>query len=288
MNRKIALCIFLIAGFLGGCSSTSLLYNNANWLVREKVDDYFSISSMQERQLDRDIDLFLKWHRYRELPEYVNMISTFKRQIADGLTREEVSLLFDQITAARVRFVEASLHAASQFLASIDNEQIEIFDREFRQKLDEDREQLELSVEQQKEERFRKYLETLEDWFGDFDQEQQNALRLVSDARSSSYAQWLTRREQRHRELIHFLGSKPGAAAIKVYLRRQYVQRIKHKSDSLRKNSRQFWLTAALSIDQIVTPTQRQRAMSRLDSYRKDFDDLSRQKTDVLPVEVER
>lgn len=255
--------------------------------MREKVDDYFSISGMQQRQLDHDIDLFFKWHRYQELPEYANLMSSFSRQISDGLTREELSLLFERVRAARVRLAEASLPGASQFLASIDDEQLELFDREFREKLAEDRERLELSIEEQKEERFKRYLETVEDWFGDFDQEQQDTLRLIINDRPLTYAQWLDRREQRHRELIQFLAKKPDAPAIEAYLHRQYVQSIKQKSDTLRNNSRQFWLTVGLEIDQIITPKQRRHAMSRLDSYREDFSDLSRQNTDGMHVQVE-
>lgn len=288
MHRLTSIWILLIAGILGGCNATSLLYNNAPWLLREKIDDYFSISSNQQKQLDRDIGLFFKWHRYQELPEYVKLISTFNRQIADGLSREELNLLFDQIAAARVRFAEASLQSASQFLVSIDNEQIELFDSEFRQELDADREHIELSVKQQKEENFSKLLDTLEDWFGDFDQKQQNALRVISDARPMTYADWLNRREQRHRELIQFLRSKPDAPSIKVYLRRQYVQGIKPNSNDRLKNSQQFWLSALLRIDQIISPAQRQQAMARLDNYRKDFDNLSRQKPDVSRIEIER
>ena len=287
MNRIRLLWISLIAGILAGCSATSLVYNNAPWLLREKVDDYFSLSGMQERQLDRDIELLFEWHRYQELPEYANLMATLNRQIADGVNREELSWLFEQIAAARVRFVEAGLQGASEFLASIDNEQLERFDSEFRQKLDEDRERLDLSIGEQKEERFGRYLETLEEWFGDFDRQQQDALRLVIDARPLTYAQWHTRREQRHRELINFLADNPGAPAIKAYLHRQYVQGIKQRSDTLWNNSRQFWLSAGLEIDQIITPEQRRYAMLRLDGYRQDFTALSRQKIDELQVVVE-
>ena len=288
MCRLTSFWVLLVAGILGGCSSTSLLYSNAPWLVLDKIDDYFSVSSNQEQQLDQDIGLFFKWHRYQELPKYVKLISAFNRQIADGLTREELNLLFDQLAAARVRFAEASLPSASLFLASIDNKQIERFDSEFRQKLVEDREHFELTVKQQKEENFSKLLDTLEDWFGDFDQKQQNALRVVSNARPMNYADWLNRREQRHREFLQFLRSKPNAPSIKDYLRRQYVQGFKQNSNGMLKNSRQFWLSALLDIDQMISPVQRQQAMARLDNYRKDFENLSRQKPRVHRVVIER
>ena len=103
-----------------------------------------------------------------------------------------------------------------------------------------------------------------------------------------NYPDWLNRREQRHRELLQFLHAKPNTPEIKAYLRRHYVQVINMNSDRLRKNSRQFWLSALLSIDQIISPAQRQRAMARLDNYRKDFDNLSRQEPDVSRVDIER
>jgi hypothetical protein len=288
MKRIIAVGILVTFGLLSGCNSTAFLYNNAPWLVREQVDDYFSITGIQEQQLDRDIGLFFKWHRYQELPGYAEFLLTFNQQFADGLTREELTLSFDQLAAARVRFATASLHSASQFLASIDNEQLERFDGEFKQRLSEDRERTELSVEQQRQENYDRLLDSLEDWFGDIDEKQQQTVRLISDARPDSYAQWLDRREQRQAKLLQFLRRKPEAPAIKSYLHSQYVKTMEQNTDNIQNNFRQFWLLAMLKIDQIITPAQRQQAMHRLDDYRQDFIQLSEQKIQQKRIEIER
>jgi len=288
MKRIIAVWFLVIVGLTSGCSSTALLYNNAPWLVREKVDDYFSISSIQEQQLDRDIELFFKWHRSQELPEYAKEISKFNQQFDDGLTRSELINLFDQLVAARIRFTEASLQSASQFLASIDNEQLEHFDREYRQKLSEDRERTLLSIEQQRQENYDHLLDTIGDWFGDLDETQQSALRLVSDARPDNYAQWLDRREQRHQMLLEFLRGKPEASVIKAYLRSQYVETLKRNTGRLQETTRRYWVSAILKIDQIITPAQRRQAMHKLDGYRQDFIELSQQKEPEKRIEVER
>jgi len=288
MQRIILIWILLFVGFLSGCSYTSILYNNAPWFLREKVDDYFSITSAQERQLDRDIEMIFKWHRYQELPEYANLISMFNRQFVDGLTREELILFFDRVAAARIRLAEVSLHSASKFLATINSEQLDHFDSEFQQQLAEDREKTQLPIEQQNQENFSKLLDNLEDWFGDFNAEQQLVLRQVSTAKPENNTHWLERREQRHRALLRFLRTKPDASKIKAYLYSRYIQGTDQGPDEVQKEGREFWLSAMLRVDQLITPTQRKRAMSRLDDYRQDFTYLSQQGPDQLRVKVER
>ena len=288
MQRIILIWILLFVGFLSGCSFTSILYDNAPWFLREKVDDYFSITSAQERQLDRDIEMIFKWHRYQELPEYANLISMFNQQFSDGLTREELILFFDRVAAARIRLAEVSLHSASQFLVSINSRQLDRFDSEFQQQLAEDREKTRLPIEQQNQENFSKLLDNLEDWFGNFDEKQQQVLRLVSAARPENNTHWLERREQRHRELLQFLRSKPDASKIKVYLHSRYVQGSDQGPDEVQKEGKEFWLSAMLRIDRLITPAQRKRAMGRLDDYRRDFAYMSQRGPDQLRVKVER
>ena len=288
MRLIVLLWILSITGILSGCSYTSFLYNNAPWFVREKVDDYFSITSNQEQQLDRDIELFFKWHRYQELPEYANLITTFNSQFSDGLTREELVLFFEEVAAARTRFAEASLDSASQFLASTNSKQLDHYDYEFQQTLNEDREKIKLPIEQRNEENFNELLDTLEDWFGGFSEKQQQQLRTISNEQPWNNSDWLKRREQRHEEFLEFMQGKPDEAAIRMFLHNRLVQGLNQNPDRLRKQTNQFWLSAMLGIDRIITSTQRQRAISRLEDYRQDFVYLSRLGPEQLHVKVER
>jgi len=288
MRLITPLWILLLAGFLNGCSYTSFLYNNAPWLIREKVDDYFSITSAQQQRLDRDIELFFKWHRYQELPEYANLISTFNNQFADGLTREELVLLYNQVTAARARFSEVSLDSASQFLAGISSKQLYHYDFEFQQRLDEDREKTRLPVEQQKEEYFNELLDILDDWFGEFSEKQQQLLRAISDNQPWNYSYRLKRREQRHEEFLKFMRGEPEQVAIREFLHNRFVMVENYSLDRERNEAFEYWLSAMLRIDKIITNTQRQRAISRLEDYRQDFVYLSQLGPDQLKVKVER
>lgn len=287
--RKILLTgVLLIAGILAGCSSTTFLYNNAPWLIREEIDDYFSITSRQEQQLDRDIEAFFKWHRYHELPVYAGLISTFSRQFADGLTRQELELLFEQFRAARIRFAEGSLDSMSRFLVSVSNKQLDFFDNEFQQQLGEDRKQLSMPVAQQQERLFSEFLNNFEDWFGDFNEKQKQTLRKLSENRLNNSSIWLKRREQRHRALLQFLRTKPDATAIRMYLRSRYLQATGQNQDDLQQAENQLWFSTIMHLDEIILPVQRQRAISRLEEYRRDFIYLSQLDPDESNVRVER
>ena len=288
MGLKSLLWILLLNGILSGCSYTSFIYNNAPWLIREKVDDYFSLTSTQERQLNLDIDSFFKWHRYQELPQYASMITVFNNQFVDGLTREELISFFEQVAKAQTRSIEFSLDSTSLFLANISREQLEHFDREFQQLIDDDLEKTSLPIEQLNEENFSQLLDSLEDWFGAFDEDQQRLLRAISDNQPQSDLYILKRRENRHQSFIKFMRGNPDAPSIKAFLHNRFVKGTEQGVDHQKNEARQFWLSAILSIDKIITNSQRRQAINRLDDYRQDFIYMSQLGPEQLQIKVER
>ena len=288
MPRLKTLLVLPVCFLFGGCFPTALLYDNADWLIREKIDDYFSLSDMQEQRLGQDIAIFFDWHRSYELPEYARIISEFSAEFADGLTEQEVASLFSEIINLRKRFGESSLPSASRLLVTLIDRQLDYFDREFHQKLNEDREVLELSLEEQAERRFTKLLDTLEDWTGGFSEAQRKKLRAVSDLRPGDYNLRLSHREQRHRQLLEFLRGNPDEAEIESYLRSQYVMRqTDGRSIEVRQPSQSYWISAILTIDQFLAAEQRNRVVARLDEFRSDFIQLSLQDNQDLSLPVE-
>jgi len=287
MHSFRLLWILIVCVLTGGCNSTAFLYDNAPWFVREKIDEYFSVSNTQEQQLDRDIGAFFKWHRHIELPKYAHLLSTFQAQFNDGLTRDELVFTFDKLTKARIRFGEAGLPSASRFLATASDQQLANFSREFHQELDEDRELLELSPEQRNEKIFNRLLDAVEGWTGNFSERQRQKLQVLSEAQPD-HGHWLAHREQRHQELIVFLHGKPDETDIQAYLRKQYVLRqLAGEQMEFEERIQVYWLSTILEIDAMLTQPQRSQAMKRLEGYRLDFIRLSQRNDDIrrLPVE---
>jgi hypothetical protein len=289
MYRLILTGILIASGLASGCSSTTLLYNNAPWVVSGKIDDYFSLSNSQEEQLDQDIEQLFKWHRRNELPEYATLISQFNALYVNGLTRQELVLLNDQITSARVRIARAMIDPASKFFLTVSDKQLDHFDAYFYQQLSERKKAARLSAEEASDANFDKLLDNLEDWFGNFDENQKAKLRLISDAMPNQDAERSQRREQRHREFLALLRARPERSSIKQYLYNRFVTRIdiSQEQSEFRLYSRQQWQSAILEIDKLITAKQRLRAMDRLIDYRDDFITLSKQTEPKSQLEIE-
>lgn len=267
----------LLTLLLTGCSSTSLVYNNANWLIRGKIDDYFSLTGPQQQQLKLNIDSILKWHREQELVEYADLLHQFTLQFADGLTRQEIDLTVDKVSSARIRFVEASIPTARQLLSTVSIKQIDYYHQAFIEKRDEQAKKLLMSNEAYAEENFTRFIEIIEEWFGDINENQMAQLRIVSDARPDKRQYWFERSKLKHQEFSDLLRSRPEKEKIEQYLHDRFVE-LKRTDVQEHDNSLQvrlFWLNALLDIDKIIVTKQREYFISRVTDYSSDFRELS-------------
>jgi hypothetical protein len=269
----------LLTVLITGCSSTSFIYNNADWLVRGKIDDYFPLSGPQQQQLNRDIDTVLQWHRQQELVEYSNVLRQFNQQFSDGLSKQEIEFFVDKLSAARVRFAQASIKTASLFLSTVSAEQVDHYDQEFRQKQAEEKVRLNLSQQEFKDDNFDNLVDKLEDWLGHFDEKQLIQLRVISNPRPNNQQYWFAQRETQHSQFSELLRLKPGREEIEQYLHNRFIvlNRGDENSHEIRLQGKTYWRNALLGIDKIITAKQRKKLIGKLDDYASDFLALSKQ-----------
>lgn len=130
-------CIFAMTILLGACS-TSIVYNNADYLVKWWIGKYIDFNATQKPIVDQTIDAWLNWHREQEIPRYTNQLTTLKTAIvAQDLSREQLSQHFSEtqshITRIRQRVapdvaaigVTLDLEQLSQLFATITHERQE-------------------------------------------------------------------------------------------------------------------------------------------------------------------
>lgn len=280
----------LMTALLTGCSSASLVYNNADWLVRGKIDDYFSLSSTQKRQLKSNIDSILQWHRQQELVKYSDLLNQFTQQYADGLNSDELDLFFDKFTSARIRLVEASIPAASQLLSTVSNKQINYYDKVLLEKSVKRAKELDMPPKEYAKENFTRFIENMEDWFGDFDKIQIKKLRIISNAHPDNRQFWFDQNKLRHKRFSDLLRSHPSKEIIEQYLYDRFaaLKRTDAQEQNMSREVRLYWMSALLSIDKIITTKQRQHLISRLTDYSIDFLALSKKSSKSLKDRVER
>jgi hypothetical protein len=276
---KSILKLILLTALLTGCSSTSLVYNNADWLVRGKINDYFPLSASQKQQLKSDIDTIIQWHRRQELAEYSNLLNQFTQQYTDGLTSEALDLFFDKVSSARIRIVETSIPTASQFLSTVSVKQIDYYDRVFLEKRTEQAKEIDTPSEEYDDKNFIDFIKNVEEWFGDFDEKQMTQSRIISDARPDNRQYWFERSQLRHQKFSELLRSHPSKEEIEQYLHDRFIalKQTDAQEYDISRQLRLYWLNALLSIDKIITMKQREHFISRVSDYSSDFLMLSKQ-----------
>jgi hypothetical protein len=280
----------LMTALLTGCSSASLVYNNADWLVRGKIDDYFSLSGPQKQQLKSNINSILQWHRQQELVKYSDLLNQFTQQYANGLNSEELDLFFDKVTLARIRLVEASIPAASQLLSTVSIKQIDYYDKVLLEKSVKRAKELDTPPKEYAKENFTRLIENMEDWFGDFDKIQIKKLQIISDARPDNRQFWFDQNKLRHKRFSDLLRSHPSKEIIEQYLYDRFaaLERTDAQEQSMSRQVRLYWMSTLLSIDKIITTKQRQHLISRLTDYSIDFLALSKKSSKSLKDRVQR
>lgn len=280
MGRK-SYSLLLVVTFLlaSACSSTRIAYNNADWFLLDKVDDFFNLSNQQEEILEQDIADFLQWHRNTELPVYQQFLTAVSDDYIDGLSEDEFIYTRKHLSAARNRVIEKLIPPFSHFLASVTAVQINHYDRVVTERLNEKRELLALSDEQYNKKFFNDFMGSLNSWFGRFSDSQRLAVKTVSARFPDNRKLDLMRNEKYHQQFMQLLRNKPASSDIDSFLRALFFP-VASADTAQKETERLFketWKSGILEIDGLMTQKQRQRAITKLLSFRDDFLVLSQQ-----------
>jgi hypothetical protein len=269
----------VVACLLAGCSTTGLVYDNLPWLLRQRIDARFDLTSTQSGHLKTQIEEFADWHRRQELPRYAAAIERIEIALANGLTRADAEEFVRLFREARKRLLARAIPPSAAFLQTVSDEQIDEFEATHREAMAEDRERLALPRDEQAELRLERVMDNLEDWFGDFDEAQSAHVRELMAALPDTYASWLQRREYRHRRLVMLLRKRPSRTRIEERLREWWLSDTAALPQALRTGRELFWDSATtfmLEVDVMLNENQRRHAIRRLTGYRRDLVRLSK------------
>lgn len=90
INKKYRVIVLMVM-LLGVAScSTQMVYKNLDWVASWYLDDYITLTSLQEKQFDSTVDAFLLWHKKSELKNYVQQIKVIQTDLKKGMKREDI------------------------------------------------------------------------------------------------------------------------------------------------------------------------------------------------------
>ncbi|VAW94002.1 hypothetical protein MNBD_GAMMA21-2011 [hydrothermal vent metagenome] len=180
MKVLISFKLFLLASMvlvLSACGFKTI-YNNADWVLAGMVDDYVTLTEEQESDVEKRIELLMKWHRKSQLTIYSEDLKEIKQYTQQGLNDENTEIIFAKFLnywqALRDRI---SPEMAGLFLTLDEKQKVELF-----KTLDEqNKEIVEESAEITREEMIKnggdKMVDNFSDWLGELSPEQETLLR---------------------------------------------------------------------------------------------------------------
>ena len=286
-QRTVALCLMALFVLVAGCSSVRFTYNQGDTLLYWWLDSYADLEGQQSDIAKRDIDKLFQWHRQTQLRDYAALLGNMQRQLAGNPTQADLVNLYREV---RVRGERLATHAVPEMTTlalSIKPDQIADIERKFASKNEDYRKKfVQGSTEKRQKARFKKAMDQLELWFGNFSSEQEAALRRASDARPLDSEIWLEERIWRQRRIVallrKFQQEKPNreqAAAQITAMQRDLFGRMESPErkafyDNYLDQTTKFMMTAI----RMATPAQKKHAQERMQGWINDFQALAANK----------
>lgn len=224
---KKSLFIFLawvlpaFALLLGGCSTVSLVYRNADWYLQHKINGYTSFNAQQKSMIRQDVSDYMRWHRNNALPEYVIFLQNLNGAVQyDGrLKDDDIALLRAQLLDLYKKSLMPAVGPAAELLITLDSRQLQELDsrlaEEYREQLSD---QQEIGIAKYLNKRADKTVNFLEWLAGDLSAQQEQKVREMSRQLPVVGDIYIRQRRENQSRLIALLNSHADAAQISAFL----------------------------------------------------------------------
>lgn len=126
MHRLKFFSLFVYLLLATACSN-KFFYNQLDWLIPWYVDDYVDLTFVQKEDLDKQVDMLLRWHRGEELTRYITILEHIERDVDNEVAVETVEKWFNEVLVAAKRVQETILPSAIELGEGLSEAQMEEF-----------------------------------------------------------------------------------------------------------------------------------------------------------------
>ncbi len=220
--NRLFILLALILLCCSGCSTVTLGYNHADWLLRYWINDYTSFSASQKEQIHLEVDNYLRWHRKNALPGYI----AFLRNV-DAAVNQERSMTVSDVMRLRAESnrlyqltMEPMIRPAAHILSTLDSEQItELADTLAKRNRKQRKTMLHGSEQEMLAARAKRQVELVENLVGNLSTEQEQKIKEMSLRIPFASRAYIEQRETRQARLIALLRDKAGEDQIAALFR---------------------------------------------------------------------
>jgi hypothetical protein len=217
----LAFVLSASALLLGGCSTVSMIYRNADWYLQHKINGYTSFNAQQKELIRHDVTAYMQWHRKNALPEYIIFLQNLNGAVQyDGrLKAGDIALLRAHLLDLYQKSLAPAVRPAADLLSMLDSRQLQELGgnlaEENRQQL---KEQLEISNDAYLDRRADRTVNFLEWLAGNLSAEQEQKVREMSRHLPVVSDIYIRHRQENQSRLIELLNSHAGTEKISAFL----------------------------------------------------------------------
>jgi uncharacterized protein DUF6279 len=269
--------VALLLTILQGCSVTRVAYNNADVFLRWQANHYVDLQGEQTEELDRRLSAFLAWHRAAALPQYARLGAQAAGRMERGLKREDLEWSYDAVRAQIREALGRAAGDAGGLLDGLSVEQVTHVER----RLEEDnrkfaKERMQGTLEERHQQRVKRNVERLEEWFGALSESQ--LARVERYSTRAPFSAELQDRDRRRRqaEFLAMLRAREARQKLAAWAQDWEAGRAPAYAKAVRAK-RDEYLDLLLDLDRMLSAEQREHAVKRLRRYAVLFDELASQ-----------
>lgn len=268
---------FLVVLLLAGCGLKTA-YTYSDWLALWWIDQYFDLSQEQQQFVSTSLEGILARHRREALPKYERLLTQAQQKLERGLRSEDVDWFYASYEELRTELFEFFVEDGSQFLSSLDEQQIRYLEESLREDNERFEERLREEPGQRLEQRADSTVGWLGDWLGYLRDDQEKTIRDMSMALPDTLEPWLDYRRARQQYLLGLLRSSENGTEIREPLRAWLVRPELGAPDGyleVQREMRAGVKDMALSIDRMVSQDQREHLVGEVQAVIDDLHELS-------------
>ena len=191
--KRLPLIIVLL---LVGCSTTTLIYNRIDFLVPWYLGNYVELTKSQKQYLDELLIPFFSWHRYEELPKYLEIINSTKNILEGEVKPEGIATISSNVEKSWFRLEREVLVWMTPLVSNLNDEQIQSFLQVMQKKATEyENKNLGRSDNDYRQDIYEKIRDNLQQFMGELSQQQLTVVKTYSEDMHRDDGMWLQNRK---------------------------------------------------------------------------------------------
>lgn len=219
--NKFLLSLFCFIGIIS-CTRLDIAVNWADTYIASQVDDYFDLSSQQNKDLKNNLKRDLRKIRSEQFPVWAKTLRQLEKEIRSGtLTEAGFATYYRDAIAASQTLLPEFKETALKFISTASSEQLEHFERTIRKKNVENEQKIQNS-EQARNDSRKKYLRWIEMWVESLTKDQN---QLLNQHLSNDPFPAIAQIKNRNYVLEKFTEARKSPESLQNFVRNYYTDK---------------------------------------------------------------